>query len=386
MRRVLLFGWLTWFSSPFAAAIEPAAASSLCRVYIGTYSKAPSKGIYQSILDLKTGKLSEPKLAVETTDPSFLAIHPSGKYLYAVGEINEFSGEKAGSVSAFTINADTGDLTLINRQSSKGTGPCHISLDPGGNVALVANYGGGSVALLPIGADGSLKPATTFIQHQGKSTNSQRQNEPHAHSINTDSQGKFAIAADLGLDQLLIYKLDVADGKLLSHDPAFVKVAPGSGPRHFAFSPDSKHAYVINEMANTMNAFDYDSTKGVLTPIQTISTLPPTFSGESSTAEVQVHPSGKFVYGSNRGHDSLAIFHVDPANGHLTAKGHVLTQGKSPRNFGIDPTGQFLLAANGNSNSIVVFKIDQANGSLEPTGQTLSVGSPVCIKFLPIAK
>ena len=367
-----------------AGAAEAVAAPSQYRVYIGTYSKAPSKGIYQSVLDMTTGTMSEPTLVAETVDPSFLAIHPSGQFLYAVGEVNEFEGEKAGSVSAFKINPKTGDLTLINRQSSKGTSPCHISLDATGKVALVANYGSGSVAAFRIADDGSLIAASAFVQHRGKSVNPQRQGEPHAHSINADAAGKFAVAADLGTDQLYVYKLDVAKGTLTPNEPASVKVAPGSGPRHFAFAPDGKHAYVINELANTIIGFDYDASKGVLTPIQTISTLPATFSGDSFTAEVQVHPSGKFVYGSNRGHDSLAVFAVDTHSGELTAKGQVPTQGKFPRNFGIDPTGRYVIAANGSSNSIVVFKVDLATGALEPTGQTISVGSPVCIKFLPI--
>ncbi len=384
MLRLMLCSVLMPILGLSATAAGPVEAPAKFRVYIGTYSKAPSKGIYQSVLDLKTGKMTDPTLVAETSDPSFLAIHPSRQYLYAVGEINDFSGDKAGSVSAYKINSATGELTLINRQSSKGTGPCHISVDPSGKVALVANYGGGSVTALPIGEDGSLKPATSFVQHSGKSVNPQRQGEPHAHSINADSAGKFAVAADLGLDQILVYKLDTTHGTLTPNDPPSVKLAPGSGPRHFAFSPDGKHAYVINEMANTVVAFDYDAAKGVLSQTQTITTLPTDVTSNSSTAEVQVHPSGNFVYGSNRGHDSIAVFAVDSKSGQLTAKGQVPTQGKFPRNFGIDPTGHFLIAANGSSNSVVIFKIDQTTGALEPTGQTLSVGSPVCIKFVPI--
>ena len=310
-------------------------------LYVGTYtnSKTPSEGIYLLELDLASGKLTSKGGVAKLADPSFLAIHPSRKFLYAVNELDNFNGKKGGGVSALAIDAGTGKLKLLNQQSSVGSGPCHLTVDQTGKNVLVANYGSGSVACLPIEADGTLRPASSFIQHEGKSVDRGRQSHPHGHSINLDRANRFAFAADLGLDKVLIYKFDADKGTLTPNDPAFAKVAPGSGPRHFAFHPDGRFAYVISEMANTVTVFAYDPNYGALTEIQTITTLPQDFKGKSYTAEVQVHPSGKFVYGSNRGHDSIAIFKVDPGTGKLTAAGHEPTLGKNPRNFAIDPTG-----------------------------------------------
>jgi 6-phosphogluconolactonase len=249
---------------------------------------------------------------------------------------------------------------------------------------LVANYGGGSVASLPIAADGRVGRAVSTIQHAGSSVNKQRQEGPHAHSINLDAANRFAFAADLGLDQVLVYKFDTATGKLAGNNPAAANVTPGAGPRHFAFHPGGKFAYVINEIANTVTAFGYDASRGVLTPVQEISTLPKDFQGTSYTAEVVVHPTGKFVYGSNRGHDSIAIFSVDPQSGKLTAAGHQPTEGKTPRNFAIDPTGTWLFAENQDSGTIAVFRIDPQTGGLKPTGQKLSVPTPVCVRMTPL--
>ena len=262
---------------------------------------------------------------------------------------SEFNGKKGGGVSALAIDPASGKLTLLNQQSSVGSGPCHLTVDRAGKNVLVANYGSGSVACLPIQADGTLSAASSFIQHEGKSADASRQEGPHAHSINLDQANRFALVADLGLDQVRVYQFDAEKGELTPNDPPFATVAPGSGPRHLAFHPDGRFAYVISEMANTVTAFDYDAAKGTLTGIQTISTLPADFHGKSYTAEVQVHPSGKFVYGSNRGHDSIAIFAVDPATGKLTAAGHQSTLGKNPRNFALDPTGHYLLAENQDS-------------------------------------
>jgi 6-phosphogluconolactonase len=257
-------------------------------------------------------------------------------------------------------------------------------VDRQGKNLLVANYGGGSVAVLPITADGKLAEATSFVQHKGSSADQARQSAPHGHSINLDAAGRFAFAADLGLDQVLVYQFDPSKGELKPHDPPFASVKPGSGPRHFAFHPSGQFAYVINELANTVTAFRYDPQQGVLKEVQTISTLPEDFKGKSYTAEVVVHPRGKFLYGSNRGHDSIAIFAIDAASGRLTPQGHEPTQGKTPRNFNIDPSGAFLLAANQNSGTIVVFRIDPATGKLKPTSQSVEVPAPVCIKFLPV--
>jgi 6-phosphogluconolactonase len=352
-------------------------------VFFGTYTGEKSKGIYRARLDLASGKLSEAELAGEVENPSFLALHPDGKFLYSAGEVSNFEGKPGGAVSAFSLDRATGKLTLLNQQSSGGAGPCHLVVDRGGKNVLVANYGGGSVAALPIEKDGKLRLASAFVQHKGSSVNPRRQEGPHAHSINLDPAGKFAFVADLGLDKVLIYKFDAEKGTLTPNDPAFAAVLPGAGPRHFAFHPSGRFAYVINEMHSTVTAFGYDAARGALQDIHVASTLAEPKQG-NSTAEVQVHPSGKFLYGSNRGHDSLAIFSIDQESGELTVVGHQSTGGKTPRNFGIDPTGAFVLAANQSSDSVVVFRVDQQTGRLTPTGQSIEVPRPVCVKFLPI--
>jgi 6-phosphogluconolactonase len=354
-------------------------------LYVGTYThgKTPSEGIYLLELDLATGRLTSKGAVARLADPSFLAIHPSRKFLYAVNEQDNFNGQKGGGVSALGIDPASGMLTLLNQQSSVGRGPCHLTVDQTGKNVLVANDGSGSVACLPIRPDGALSAASSFLQHEGKSVDSGRQAGPHAHSINLDQANRFAIVADLGLDRVFVYKLDADKGLLAPNELPFATVARGSGPRHFAFHPNGRVGYVINEMANTVIAFAYDADRGILTEIQTISTLPPGFQGKSHTAEVRVHPSGKFLYGSNRGHDSIAIFTVDPATGKLTAAGHQATLGKNPRNFAIDPTGAYLLAENQDSDSIVVFRIDPATGGLVQVGEPLRIPMPVCIRMIP---
>jgi 6-phosphogluconolactonase len=356
------------------------------RVYVGTYTGGgPGRGIYLCELDMASGKLSRPELAVETVNPSFLEIHPSRRFLYAVGEIADFEGQKSGGVSAFAVDAATGRLTLINQQPSGGAGPCHVTVDATGKNVLVANYGGGSVACLPIEADGRLKPASAFIQHEGSSVNPQRQTGPHAHSINIDFANRFAVSADLGLDKLLVYRFDAEKGTLTPNDPPSVSVRPGGGPRHFALHPDGKYAYANNELTSTVTAFAYDAERGTFEELQTISTLPESFDGRTnSTAEVRVHPSGKFVYVSNRGHNSIAIFTVDPATGRLTAAGHESTRGEIPRNFNLDPSGAYLLAANQETNNVVVFAVDAAAGTLTPTGSEVEIPAPVCVRFVPV--
>jgi len=368
------------------AAAEPASPSAAQKpdqfwVYLGTYTRKNSKGIYLAELDLRAGTLRLKGLAAALANPSFLAVHPNGRWMYAVGEMGDFQGKKQGAVSALAIRPD-GTLELLNQQPSGGAGPCHLTVDPTGRYVVVANYGGGSVASLPIDEDGRLREPVSVIQHTGSSVHPQRQQRPHAHSVNFDPTGQRLIAADLGLDKLLVYRLDLASGKLAPHDPAWVKVDAGAGPRHFAFHPTGRFAYAINELASTITAFAYQADPGRLEPVQTISTLPEGFTGNNTTAEVQVHPSGQFLYGSNRGHDSLAVFAVDPATGKLTPKGHVFTQGKTPRNFGIEPTGQYLVAANQDSDNVVLFRIDTQTGQLTPTGQQIQVSMPVCVKFL----
>ncbi len=368
-----------------AHAEEPAKMTKLW-VYLGTYAGGKSKGIYRCELDLATGKLSEPALAAETKNPSFLAVHPNHRFLYAVGEINDFGGKKTGAVSAFSLDAKSGELKPLNQKPSGGAGPCHLVVDRQGKSVLVANYGGGSAAVLRIEEDGRLGEQTAFVQHTGKGSDPARQEGPHAHSINLDAANRFAFVADLGLDQVLIYRFDADKGALAKNEPPSVSLPPRSGPRHFAFHPDGRHAYVINELANTITAMQYDAEKGILKTIQTVSTLPEGYKKPTWTAEVQVHPSGKFLYGSNRGHDSIAIFAIDEKSGELTPAGRQGAGIKTPRNFGIDPTGQFLLAANQDGDSVLVFRIDAKTGALEATGAKVEVGKPVCVKFVPKAK
>ncbi len=379
------FGVLCLVSTLLA---EDAKAPARLRVYIGTYTGKSSrgnesKGIYASELDLKSGKLSEPVLMAETVGPSFLALHPDGTHLYAIGEISDFGGKKAGAISAFLIeDPKTGKLKALNQQSSGGAGPCHLIVDKTGKYVLAANYGGGSCCAIEIKPDGTLGEITSFVQHEGKGTDPGRQKEPHGHSINISSDNRFAFCADLGLDKVLVYKLQA--GKLVPNDPPAADVAPGAGPRHFAFHPSGKFAYVINEMGNTVTAFSYDAAVGKLTEIQSIGTLPEGFKGDSYTAEVVVHPSGKFLYGSNRGQDSLAIFALDEKSGKLSAAGHQAEGIKWPRNFNVDPTGQYLLACNERADSILVFSIDLSTGGLKPTTSKITVGQPVCVKFVPL--
>jgi 6-phosphogluconolactonase len=345
--------------------------------FVGTYTRDGSVGIYVYNYNTETGELSAVGSA-ESDNPSFLAIHPSGKYLYAINEISEINGEKAGGISAFAI-ADSGELSALNQQSVKGPGPCHLCIDATGKYALVANYGGGSVCVLPINEDGSLQEASDFIQHDGSSVNERRQKEPHAHSINLDAQNRFAYVADLGMDKVLAYELNLETGKLKLAQT--ISVAPGQGPRHFDLHPNGKYAYLINEIGNTVNAYNYDATTGALIETQSITTLPSGFTERSHTADIHVSPDGKFVYGSNRGHDSIAIYAVSD-DGTLTSVGQESTGGKNPRNFAIDPTGNFLLAANQDTNNIVTFRINKENGTLEKTGTEIEVPRPVCIKFL----
>jgi 6-phosphogluconolactonase len=350
-------------------------------VYIGTYTGAKSKGIYAYRLDLSTGAMTSLGLVAETENPSFLAIHPNHYFLYAVSEMGDSGAQKDGSVTAFAIG-ETGKLRFLNQQSSGGQGPCYLVVDKTGRDVLVANYSSGSVSVIPVEPDGKLGKPSAFIQHHGSSVDPERQKGPHAHSINVDAANRFAFAADLGLDKVLVYRFDPVKGTLLANDPPSVSVKPGAGPRHFAFHPGGHYAYVINEMHSTVTAFSYDPAAGVLKELQTISTLPEGFKAENSTAEVQVHPSGKFLYGSNRGHDSIAVFAIDPGKGTLRLVEQQSTQGKTPRNFGIDPSGRYLLAANQDSGTVVVFRIDPQNGRLSPAGQITEVPNPVCVKFL----
>jgi 6-phosphogluconolactonase len=354
-------------------------------VYVGTYTveSSTSKGIYAYRFDPDGAKLTSIGLVAQTINPSFLAVHPNHQFLYAVNEVSNYNGQKSGAVSGFSIDHASGKLTLLNQVASGGADPCYITVDQTGKYVLVANYTGGSIAAFPILADGRLGEASAFIQHTGHGMNPQRQEGPHAHSIDLSGDNRFAIVDDLGLDQTLVYKFDSSKGLLTGNDPAFVKAAPGAGPRHFVFRPDGKFGYVINEMGSTVAVFGYD-TAGVLHPLQTISTIPQTFKALDESAEIAVHPSGRFLYASNRGHDSIAVFAIDPSQGTLTLVEYAPTKGQSPRNFAVDPSGTLIFAANEKSDNIVLFRINPKTGRLTPTGKVLDISQPVCVKFVPI--
>lgn len=375
------------FLSTLMAAAAPAAQQGKYLFYVGTYTldHSTSKGIYAYRYDAKTAQITPLGLAAETTNPSWVAIHPNGRFLYAVNEVPNFKGPNSGGVSAFSIDRATGKLTFLNEVASRGADPCYITVDKTGKYVLVANYTGGSVAVFPVLEDGKLGEASAFVQHTGKGANPERQEGPHAHSIDLSPDNRFAMVDDLGLDELLVYKFDAAKGLLTPNDPPSAKVDPGSGPRHFALHPDGKFAYVVSEMKGTVTVLANDAGKGSLHAVQTISTLPKDFSGAIEDAEIQVHPSGKFLYASNRGDaNSIAVFAVDATKGTLTEVEITPTQGKTPRNFAIDPTGTLLFAENQESNNIVIFRIDAKTGRLTPTGQVLEVGQPVSVKFLKV--
>lgn len=374
-RAILLF--------TIAASVSASAIADNYRVYIGTYTSGDSisKGIYTCSFDTETGKLTEPTFAVELKNPSFLAIHPGGKFLYAVNELSEGEGKGTGGVTSLKINAD-GTLTAINHQPSLGGAPCHCNVDATGTSLLIANYIGGNVVVYPIDADGSLKPASCNIQHAGKSKDPSRQEVSHAHSINLSSDNRFAYAADLGLDKVMIYDFDAAQHLLTPAKQPFVTVPPGGGPRHFAIHPSGKFAYTNNETTLVVTAFGRDPKDGGLTSIQDISTIPKGFDGRKSTAECLAHPSGKFLYVSNRGHETITAYTIDPTSGLLTYVENEPTGGNEPRNFFIDPSGKWLLAENQNSDSVFVFTIDQKTGELTPTGDSVKVGKPVCIRMV----
>jgi 6-phosphogluconolactonase len=335
-------------------------------------------------MDMATGSVSSLGLVAETPNPTFLEIAPNHRFLYAVNEVDRFEGKPAGSVSAFSIDAATGKLTLLNQQTSGGRGPCHLTLDREGRNVLVANYNGGSFECLPVQSDGRLGAPTAFVQNSGKSINPQRQEGPHAHCMTLDAADHFVFVCDLGLDKIMTCRFDASKGTLAASQPAFTSTKPGAGPRHLVFYPDGRQACVINELNSTIVRYAYDSATGALTERQTVPLLPQGFTGASTAAEIAVHPSGKFLYGSNRGDDSIAVFSMDAATGTLAYLQRVSTQGKTPRNFAIDPSGKLLFAANQNSDNIVVFNIDAASGQLAPSGQVLEAPSPVCIKFVPL--
>ena len=357
-------------------------------VYVGTFTHfngvdTGSKGIYLGRLDLDTGKLGVFALTAEGANPSFLAFAPNHRHLYATSEVAETAGKRAGAVYAFAVNSTSGELTLLNRASAGGPGPTHIAVDPSGRTAVVANYDNGSIAALPILPDGHLGEPATYIEHKGKSIDPKRQDHPYAHSVDFSRDGRFLFSDDLGTDKLYGYAVDAAHSTLAPLDPSWVALKPGSGPRHFALHPDGRHAYVISEMASTVTVLNYNAAQGSFdeTALQTISTLPAGFTGANSGAEIAVHPSGSFVYASNRGLDSVALFRVDATSGRLSFVETVSTLGKTPRHFALDPSGRWLIAANQNSNSLVVFRVDPDTGRLTPAGSTVQIPAPVCVLF-----
>ena len=349
--------------------------------YVGTYTGGASKGIYVAKFDAATGKLSAPELAAETPNPTFLAIHPSGKFLYADSEVVA-DGKKSSALAAFAIDRTTGRLTALNSEPCGGRGVCHVAVDATGKCALAANYGSGSIAALPIGEDGRLGELSASAQHIGQSVNTNRQAGPHAHQVVVDAANRFLFVCDLGLDKVMSYRLNAAKAEFLPNKPQATALAAGSGPRHLAFHPNGKFAYVVSELASTVTTFAYDAEHGALKELQTSPTLPAGFTNVNTAAEVVVHPSGKFLYASNRGHDSVAVFTIDEATGQLTPAGHQPTQGRKPRFITLDPTGGFLFAANQDGGNVVVFRVDGATGKLTPTGESLQLASPVCVQFV----
>jgi 6-phosphogluconolactonase len=351
-------------------------------VFVGTYTEqveSQSKGIYVYELELSSGALTLKREIAGVPNPAYLAFHPNGKYLYAVNEVESFDGEETGGVSAFGLDPTSGDVSLLNSQSSRGKHPCHISVDHTGRFALVANYSSGNAAMLPIQANGSLGPATDVVQHSGSSIHPERQTAPYVHSIRPDPSNRYAIVADLGADKLVVYALDLDHGKLKKHTE--VKVQPGAGPRHTVFHPNGKYLYLINELNATLIGFRYQAEAGSLEELQTVPALPEDYMRPNTSAEVRISPNGNHLFASNRGHDSIVCYSVDPTTGWLTYQGHTLTGGREPRNFAIDPTGTFLLAANQKSHNLVTFRIDASSGGLSRTGHEVEISLPVCVTF-----
>jgi 6-phosphogluconolactonase len=359
-----------------AAAPQGAGQASAGEVllYAGTYTRQESKGIYGFRFQPATGELTAIGLVADTVSPSWVTIHPNQRFLYA-------ANESEGTVSAFSLDSKTGLLTFLNRVDAGGRSPCHLVLEKTGKYLMVANYGNGSVASFPVKQDGSLGETAALVQHTGKSVD-RRQQGPHAHAVVLSPGHRFLFVPDLGLDQVLAYRVNAQSGALAPAAPPFTKITEGSGPRHMAFHPNGRFAYVNSEMGSLVTALRYDPASGVLKELQTTSTLPKDFAGTNNTAEAEVHPNGRFLYVSNRGHDTIALFAIDASTGMLTFVEHTPTQGKTPRNFAIDPTGSYLFAANQDTDNIVLFRIDQNTGRLTPTGKVLEIDAPVSLVFL----
>ncbi len=351
-------------------------------VYVGTYTAGASDGVYLYRLNLASGELRHALTVKGVVNPSFLALDSRRRYLYAVNEVTEFGGKQSGAVSAFAVDQRTGGLSFLNQQSSRGGAPCYVTVDATNRFVLVANYFGGNVSVLPVQRDGSLGEATEVQQYAGSSVNRERQEAPHAHCIVLDKTNRHAYACDLGTDRIMLYRFDEQRGKLIPNEAPFVRVHAGAGPRHLVFHPHNRYAYVANELDLTVTAFEHDKAKGILTELQTVSTLPDGLTTTGTSADIHISPDGKFLYLSNRGADHLAAFKIDARTGRLSLIAHTPTEGKTPRNFAIDPTGEFLLVANQNSNTIVTFRIGRQTGRLTPTGHVAEVPSPVCLKLI----
>lgn len=354
-------------------------------VYVGTHTGDPAGGIHQFTLDAASGALTPAGMTDHVGNPFFLALDATQRYLYAANAVNETQGIQGGGVSAFAIEAETGALTALNTQPAHGVTPCYVSVTRDRSCVLVANYSTGSLAVLPVQPDGSLAAATCTIQHEGASVDSRRQDGPHVHSIVLAPDDRYAFAADLGTDEVRIYSVDAASGQL-TPNPAqpYVQVAPGSGPRHLVFPADAQHAYLINELSNTITVYDYQAASGMLTETQTISTLPPDYTGTSYCADIGFHPSGRFLYGTNRGHDSVAVYAIDSSTGKLDLLELVPTEGSYPWNLGVDPTGRYLLIANQKDDNVAVFAMDTDTGRLTYTGNKVEVPRAVCVEMLTL--
>lgn len=368
---------------PAFARVWSARRAGELLMYVGTYTSGKSEGIYLYRLNLATGELKHVSTTKGVRDPSFLALSPNRRFLYAVNEVEEFENKKSGALSAFAIDQKTGELKLLNQKPTLGGAPCYVVVDRTGRFVLVANYVGGNVAVLPVRSDGSLGDASDLKQGAGSSINTERQEGPHAHCIVLDHSNRFAYACDLGTDKVMIFRFDSRGGKLTPNSTPWVQLKPGAGPRHFTFHPSGNYAYVINELHATVTAFTHDPTSGKLNQLQTVPTLPPGFTAANTSADIHISPDGRFLYCSNRGHDSIAAFKINQRSGELTFVTHESTRGNAPRNFAIDPTGAFLLVANQKSDNIVVFRRDRNTGRLSATEHAAEVPSPVCLKFIP---
>jgi len=369
-------------ATPRAASRIPAVAgydNARHTIYVGTYTGGVSRGIYRFDLDTTSGAATEPELAAETTNPSFLALHPNGLVLYAVNEVNHFRGAGTGAVSAFAVDA-TGRLLFMNQQGSGGADPCHLAVDASGRHVLVANYSSGSLAVLPLASQGRLSPTSSVQSHRGHGPDPRRQESPHSHAVVFDPAGRFVLEADLGTDRIHVFRFDAASGRLTPNEHLDAALPPAAGPRHLAWHPSGRVLYSVNELNSTVTAFHFDAARGALTTVQTVPTLPDGFTGPNTAAEIAVLPTGRYLYASNRGHDSLAVFAIEPDTGRLTPAGHVPTGGKTPRHFAIDPSNRWLLAANQDSGSITIFRLDAATGRLTAAGR-VAVPDPVCLLF-----